>query len=293
MERCTTRRRWHIVTAMALTPGLLIACVALSWACSSKRTAPAAERTAERRRAPLQTVVVDADESTERMFEVLRTATTEHVVLVIDGTSYPVHYTSRGFADGPGMVARLTREGVVELWSTSGTEGTAEKPLVARPLDEPGRDTIRRVLAGVVTRSGAKRIDVIVERGESARALAMLLEAVRPPFADVRVAASVPAIPAQRTTQVADRDATLHAAIVANEKPLRRCFEQSLGRDGPTASMRLPVELAIDDTGAVSWVKVGGAHSRQLGDCVGAVVRSWKLAAAAGSYTFHIDMTAR
>lgn len=277
---------------MALSRSLLLACVTLSWTCDSKRTAPVAASVAESRPAPPPQIVVDAGESTERMFDVLLTATTEHIVLVIDGTSYPVHHTSRAFADGPGMVARLTRTGLVELWSTSGTEGTEEKPLLVTPLDEPGRNTIRMVLADVVTRSGAKRIDVIVDRVQPARALATLLQAVRPPFENVRVAASAPTTPAQMNMRVTDVDATLQAAIIANEKPLRRCFEQSLRRDGPAANMRLAVELRIDDTGAVSWVRVGGAHSGRLGDCVGAVLRSWKLPVAAGSYTFHIDMKA-
>jgi hypothetical protein len=278
-----------MVTAMTLHRCLLIACVTLSQACDSKPAVPVAEKLPV---APLQ-IVVDANEPTDRMFEALLSTTSEQIVLVIGGTSYPVLYTTRATADGPGMVASLARNGTVDLWSTSGTEGTPQKPLLTTPLDEPGRNTIRAVLTDVVTRTSAKRIDVIVDRVQPASALAILLATVRPPFQEVRVVAGVPTSHARLEMKVVELgDETLKADILANKESLHDCFEQSLQRDPPVTGVVLTIEVDVGTNGKVPWVSVGGSYSRQLGDCVSAAMRRWTVNAKPARYTFQIQMKA-
>ena len=275
-----------MVTAMALHRCLLIACVTLSQACDSNRTAPAAEKLP----ATTPEIAVAPDEPTDDMFETLRTAAAEHVVLVIGGTRYPVRYASAAVADGPGMAATLRANGDVALWSTTGTEGTLARPKLVTRLDDAGKNAIRSALADVATRTGAKRIDVIVDRAQPARELAALLETVRPPFAEVRVVAGVPTTPSRMGFKVEDA-AALEDAITAGQASLKRCFEESLRRDGPISSLRLEVKGTVVEAGKIRDISVGGAHASQLADCVSNAVFAWSTAAKPGRYLFHIDMT--
>jgi hypothetical protein len=276
-----------MVTAMALHRCLLIACVTLSQACDSKRAEPVAEKLP----APAAEIVVAPGEATDAMFEELRASSTEQVVLVIGDTRHPVHYTSRAFADGPGMVATLRANGNVELWSTTGREGTPAKPKLAAPLDEAGKNAIRAALADVKARTGAKRIDVIVDRAQLGGVLGALLEAVRPPFEDVRVVAGVPTTPSHMKLGVEDAGA-LQDTITAGTASLKQCFEESLRRDGPISSVRLVVEGTVAQ-GRFTNVSVGKSPSPHLGDCISTAVRGWSVTAAPGHYQFHIKMTAQ
>ena len=68
------------------------------------------------------------------------------------------------------------------------------------------------------------------------------------------------------------------------------CFAQSLQRDAPVTGVVLVIELDVGANGKVPWVSVGRSHSRLLGDCVSAAIRSWTVKAKPARYTFQIEM---
>lgn len=287
---------------MRLHRCLLVACVTLSHACDSRETSqpvakpipPQAPAAAEPPR-----VEVAADQPSARVFEILSRApeTISRFVLVVppDTAGVPIRYAARATADGPGMVATVEADGDLLLWSAQGTEGTSGKPELVTRVDEPGKNALRAALIEVANRTGATRMDIIIDREQPTRVLAELLATVRarddgrPLFPDVRVIAGVPTPVTTMTMRIMTED--LHDQIEANSMPLRKCFEQALKRDGPTGMIALEITVTLGKSGRVVAVRITGEGSPPLLECLQAAIRAWILVADAGTYKFRLEMT--
>ena len=292
---------------MRLHRCLLIACVTLSQACDSKQAAPTAEPVTKIatvvvdeavRGIPIEGDVVrlqiDGKRRSSDAFDVLLAA--PQLVrgeLIVDGATVPVRFDKTA-PDGPGMQVMLARTGEILLWSLSGTDGTAEKPLLVTKLDEPGKNSLRAALAEIKTRTKATRIDAIVDRTQPMSSVAELVTVMRGSGYDVRLIAGAPTAASALGMSIAAPPG-LHGLLRDHEKPLRRCFQQALGRDGPMAGLTIEVSIVVDATGAVSESKIGATDqiSTEMINCVTSAVLAWKLSAPPGPYKFTLDFKAQ
>ena len=212
------------------------------------------------------------------------------VELVVDGKSVAVRFDKTA-PDGPGMKVELTRTGDAFVSSTSGTEGTRDKPLLVTRLDEPGINALRASVAEVQTRTKAKRIDAIVDRVQLMTAVVDLVDALR--GYDVRLVAGVPTGATALVTSIAAPPG-LGKLLDKNEAPLRSCFEEALRREGPMAGISLEVSNIIDKTGAITEARVATTKdaTHALINCVSTAVAAWKLTAPPGAYQFTVNFKA-
>jgi hypothetical protein len=204
--------------------------------------------------------------------------------------------TPKGTAGLPFTLSR-TGDGML-LWLQLAGDGLilnakgVEKPMFEGKLDGTGayRAPLRTVLADVVAKTKAIRIDISVAADHTIAQLADLIATVRaadaegkPLMTDVRLL----------DPSVAPKDdtPTLEAEIVANHAPLKKCFQQSLTRDGPTQGHKIEVQIAVDDKGAITETKIGGDKlPPALEKCLLAATKTWKLKVKAGKYKFPLVM---
>lgn len=305
----TRRRSWHIVTAMRLHRCLLIACVTLCQACDSKPAAPPAAPVVTKiatvivddagvRGTPIEgdavRLQIDGKRRSSDAFDILLAA--PQLVrgeLVVDGTTVAVRFDKTA-PDGPGMQVMLARTSEIILWSTSGTEGTDERALLVTKLDDPGKNTLRASLADIKTRTKAARIDAIIDRTQPMSSVAVLVATLHDAGYDVRLIAGAPTAASTLGMSIAAPPG-LHGLLQDHEKPLRRCFEQALRRDGPMAGLTLEVKIVVEQGGRVSesTVGVGPQISTEMVNCVTAAVLAWKLSAPPGPYKFTLTFKAQ
>lgn len=310
---------------------LLIACGMLSHACDSKPAGPPAPPPSPRPPADAgvaRSIVVVADEDgfaiagvrvttaglsdklaaargdvrielpaelpCEHAFDVMMAAprTVPRFVLAAGDAEVPVVFAWSAPADGPGMIATLERGADVQLWSVTGTEGTSSEPKLVAPLDEPGKHALRAALADVATRTGARRMTVIIDRTQPARVLVDLVATVRttadgePLFPEVRAVAGAPTFPSTLKLKIVAGD--LVDQLADRVMPLRRCTQQALKRDGPLSSLALRVTLELGEGGVVRTARIAGRASAPYATCLAEAMEAWTLDAKPGTYRFEL-----
>ena len=299
---------------MRLHRCLLIACVTLSQACDSKDAAPTAAPVVTKvaavviddtgttvdgvRGAPIEAEAIRLQIAAKRRasdaFDVLHaTPKLARVELVVDGVTAAVRF-DKVEPDGPGMQVHLVRTGEVMLVSTSGREGTAERPLVVTKLDEPGRNARRASLAEIKTRTKATRIDIVVDRVQPMSAVIDVVTTLRSAGYDVRLVAGAPSGSTMLGMSI-DGPPNIGGLLADSEKTLQHCFEEALRRDGPIAELTIELSIVVGTAGNVSESKVGTSQdmSAELFQCLTSTVLAWKLPAPPGPYQFTINFRAR
>jgi hypothetical protein len=299
---------------MRLSRCLLIACVTLSQACDSKEAAPPAAPVVTKiaaivvddtgytvdgvRGAPIDaasaTLEIDGKRRSSDAFDVLLAAPKlARVELVASGKRASARF-DKTEPDGPGMQVHLLRTGEAHLFSTSGREGTADNPLVMTKLDDPGLNTLRASLAEIRARTKITRIDAVIDRVQPMSVVVDLVAALAGAGFDVRLVAGVPSTTSLLGMSM-EGPPGIDNMLRDNDKPLRRCFEQSLRRDGPINDLTVEVTLDVDKTGKVNWAKVGSTQTMSAAfvNCVSTALLAWKLATLAGPFQFKIKFKAR
>jgi len=303
---------------------LLIACVTLSQACDSKRSEPAPVASGSEPPKPEPELVVTATQQgilvdgklieafvdgalpadvvddkyrPRKLVPILGKVTAESVRFVID-RDLPSWIVFQMMAAAPSNVTRFEL-GTVELrrgqepstatLSRDDMLMTASKEVIAL---EPSATLSARLLEAATRLPDRKRFDLVVDRKTS---VARLVEVTTILTAIVEKVGISPN-PTDGPSTMAVTFQTDHAVAAymqKNEKGIRRCFEQSLTRDGPTTGYDVRVTLRFDAKGLADVKTFADRMTPPLAKCLSSAINDWELQLPPGTYDLHILLSVK
>jgi hypothetical protein len=319
----TPARSWQSVTDVRLDRYLLIACVTLWQACDSKRSPvpsgsepqpePEFVVTATQQgilvdgqviepfiEGGLPPEVVDASYRPIKLVPILAKITTDSLRLIVDKelSSWIVFQL---IAAAPSNVTRFKLEAVelrrgqepsTATLSNDELLMTESKELVALDPAATRAARLREVVARLPDR---ERFDLVVDRTLKTQRLLEVVGALAPLVGKVGISPAETDGPSNMflTYRTEAADAVIGEYFAKNEKQIRRCFEESLKRDGPTLGYDVRVTMHFGKAGLGNVATVAPHISILLSRCLAKRIRSWDLKMKPGDYVFHINLVVK